>query len=179
MHAIPTTFADTNFRSRLEARWAAFFDLIGWKWTYEPLDAEGYIPDFLIHGEQPFFIEVGPCITREDYLRKAEKPDRAAGSLGHDVLVVGVSPFIEEFAGLMGQFYADQPEEEPGFWWEPGSWSSCAECGQPGVVHSLGTYTVRPCSHYPGGHINGYSGPDVERLWREAGNTVQWMSARP
>ena len=26
---IPTTYANTNFRSRLEARWAALFDLAG------------------------------------------------------------------------------------------------------------------------------------------------------
>ena len=28
--AIPTTYAGVRFRSRLEARWAAFFDLCGW-----------------------------------------------------------------------------------------------------------------------------------------------------
>jgi hypothetical protein len=47
--AIPTVYAGVQFRSRLEARWAAFFDLLGWKWEYEPFDLEGYIPDFLLH----------------------------------------------------------------------------------------------------------------------------------
>ena len=28
--AIPTTYSGVVFRSRLEARWAAFFDLCGW-----------------------------------------------------------------------------------------------------------------------------------------------------
>lgn len=28
---IPTTYQHTLFRSRLEARWAAFFDLVGWR----------------------------------------------------------------------------------------------------------------------------------------------------
>jgi hypothetical protein len=46
--AIPTTYAGVNFRSRLEARWAAFFDLCGWKWEYEPFDLEGWAPDFLL-----------------------------------------------------------------------------------------------------------------------------------
>jgi len=46
--AIPTTYAGVNFRSRLEARWAAFFDLCGWKWDYEPFDMEGWAPDFKI-----------------------------------------------------------------------------------------------------------------------------------
>ncbi|MEA2669684.1 MAG: hypothetical protein QOJ33_2618, partial [Chloroflexota bacterium] len=32
MDAIPTTYDGVNFRSRLEAKWAAFFDLLGWRW---------------------------------------------------------------------------------------------------------------------------------------------------
>lgn len=37
--AISTRYADTVFRSRLEARWALFFDYLGIAWEYEP---EGY-----------------------------------------------------------------------------------------------------------------------------------------
>jgi hypothetical protein len=33
---IVTEYAGARFRSRLEARWAAFFDLCGWRWEYEP-----------------------------------------------------------------------------------------------------------------------------------------------
>lgn len=34
--AIPTRYAGCHFRSRLEARWAVFFDTLGIKWEYEP-----------------------------------------------------------------------------------------------------------------------------------------------
>lgn len=44
--SIPTRYRNTNFRSRLEARWAAFADLAGWQWRYEPIDLDGWIPDF-------------------------------------------------------------------------------------------------------------------------------------
>lgn len=37
-----------NFRSRLEARWAEFFTELGIEWDYEPIDLDGYIPDFII-----------------------------------------------------------------------------------------------------------------------------------
>lgn len=37
--AIPTYYHDTLFRSRLEARWAVFFDALGIEWQYE---AEGW-----------------------------------------------------------------------------------------------------------------------------------------
>jgi hypothetical protein len=31
-----TRYNGVNFRSRLEAKWAAFFDLAGWSWEYQP-----------------------------------------------------------------------------------------------------------------------------------------------
>ena len=48
--AIETRYAGHRFRSRLEARWAVFFDTLGMKWEYEPqgytVDDECYLPDF-------------------------------------------------------------------------------------------------------------------------------------
>lgn len=40
MRAIETMYAGTLFRSRLEARWAVFFDELGIRWQFEP---EGYV----------------------------------------------------------------------------------------------------------------------------------------
>ncbi|MCM1297534.1 MAG: hypothetical protein NC311_18505 [Muribaculaceae bacterium] len=54
---IQTEYKGYLFRSRLEARWAVFFDACGVEWEYEP---EGYslgrgiryLPDFLLHNVQ-------------------------------------------------------------------------------------------------------------------------------
>lgn len=46
--ARPTTYKGCLFRSRLEAKWAAFFDLVGIKWEYEPYDFTNWVPDFLL-----------------------------------------------------------------------------------------------------------------------------------
>jgi hypothetical protein len=66
MNAIPTHYTGVNFRSRLEARWAAFFELIKWRVSYEPLDLNGYIPDFIstetLHGRVWLF-EIKPICT--------------------------------------------------------------------------------------------------------------------
>lgn len=51
--AIPTMYRGRQYRSRLEAKWAAFFDRIGWKHEYEPFDLNGWIPDFLLRGHWP------------------------------------------------------------------------------------------------------------------------------
>lgn len=59
--AIETKYKGYNFRSRLEARWAVFFDAAGIKYEYEPEGYENeiggrylpdfYLPDFDLHVE--------------------------------------------------------------------------------------------------------------------------------
>jgi len=50
--AIETTYQGYKFRSRLEARWAVFFDAMNWEWQYEKegfiLPSGWYLPDFWI-----------------------------------------------------------------------------------------------------------------------------------
>ena len=52
--AIPTRYRGYHFRSRLEARWAVFFDVLGLEYQYEPqgfevgFDGSPYLPDFLL-----------------------------------------------------------------------------------------------------------------------------------
>ena len=74
--AHPTKYKHTLFRSRLEARWAAFFDAIGWQWEYEPIDLPGWSPDFRVsfpcgHSECSDFhtllVEVKPYFSVKDF----------------------------------------------------------------------------------------------------------------
>lgn len=57
--AIETEYAGHVFRSRLEARWAVFFDVLGIDWKYEhegyEVDRARYLPDFEFGG---LFFEV-------------------------------------------------------------------------------------------------------------------------
>lgn len=51
--AIETEYRGYRFRSRLEARWAVFFDALGVEWEYEPEgfdlgDGLYYLPDFRV-----------------------------------------------------------------------------------------------------------------------------------
>jgi hypothetical protein len=60
---IPTTYVNIRFRSRLEAQWAAFFDLLSWPWEYEPSDLRGYIPDFILKFDQSKWNDYGPLLV--------------------------------------------------------------------------------------------------------------------
>jgi len=68
--ALPSFYAGVKFRSRMEARWARYFDLIGVEWEYEPegyaLPSGNYCPDFFCKFSNSrgvptsFFVEVKP-----------------------------------------------------------------------------------------------------------------------
>jgi hypothetical protein len=66
-NAIPCQYKGINFRSLLEARWAYFFDKLGWTWQYEPFEMDGYIPDFIITNPHdfPFFVDIKPYATSD------------------------------------------------------------------------------------------------------------------
>ena len=65
MKAIETIYNGYRFRSRLEARWAVFFDTLGIRYEYEPegfilSNGEHYLPDFFLP-DLMIYVEVKPC----------------------------------------------------------------------------------------------------------------------
>jgi hypothetical protein len=60
LKAIETTYKGYRFRSRLEARWAVFFDALGVPWEYEKEgydlgEAGWYLPDFWLPRQHYWF----------------------------------------------------------------------------------------------------------------------------
>jgi hypothetical protein len=82
---IPTKYKGWNFRSRLECRWALFFDGMDIQYTYEP---EGvllwrggvYLPDFYLP-IQKAYVEVKPDAFTEEELKKCRMLCRMSESL--------------------------------------------------------------------------------------------------
>lgn len=80
--AIDTRYAGHRFRSRLEARWAVFFDHLGLEWVYEPegyeLPSGAYLPDFWL----PAFgawLEIKPVGPTDAEKRLCEELANATG----------------------------------------------------------------------------------------------------
>ncbi len=169
---IPTRHLETNFRSRLEARWASFFDLIGWRWTYEPFDADGWIPDFLIAGDAPFLVEVGPVALLSEFSTKAAKPLAAVAP--YPTLIAGISPTVlaQETAGYL-------TTDGGGAGTANADWAICGSCGAISIFHEFGEFRLRPCGHMADEHpILAFLERDVSVLWARAGNRVQWKPPR-
>ena len=158
--AIPTLYRGVQFRSRLEARWAAWMDLVGLDWEYEPMDASGYIPDFLIRTDKDteLIAEVKPISFIEpgdmgDWQEAFEKI-RGSGITG-PALVLGSRPHRYEDV------------------FDPSIWGFLTpEEGQYSAVIGL-------TQESPGHLFTGFTWPSYQRsksLWNAAGNAVQWRA---
>jgi hypothetical protein len=146
--AHPTMYSGVQFRSRLEARWACFFDLVGWKWEYEPVDLHGWTPDFRVefecgHSDCPkthsLMVEVKPYLSVSEFK-------------GHPCMDY---PYGCSWSNVGRRFI-------------PAS-ASAAFGNDPSV-------TFWEMSHGSGGGvecIENWVQGDIQLIWKKAGNTVQ------
>lgn len=92
--AIETVYKGYRFRSRLEARWAVFFDALGWNWEYEQegfeLESGRYLPDFFFP-EINYYAEVKGVEATEIEIKKClELSNKTfqSGNSQHNVQVI-------------------------------------------------------------------------------------------
>jgi hypothetical protein len=180
---IPTEYEGVRFRSRTEAMWAAFFDRIGWRWDYEPVDMDGYIPDFIIDFKRAkLLVEVKPELEYGYLEAHGEKICRS-GWRG-DFLIVGSHPFVTKgeprrrSLGLLGLW---DHESQDG--WQPADHAiaiQCRQCGLLAVKHASAAWFCLSCGACePRVHFDDAKVDTVEELWAEACNRVQWMPRAP
>jgi len=164
--AIETEYRGYKFRSRLEAKWAAFFDALDWDWEYEPVEYNGWFPDFSIRGEEGnvILVEVKPILSLTDGLKERLSKVKADG---HEILVAGLN--------YRSAWLFD------GGWFAPvayGKWT--AGRGKFGFCHSENSYTDRISGGYDGGHYGSIYVRDYEihGVWAAACNETQWKKSR-
>lgn len=103
--AIETSYRGYRFRSRLEARWAVFFDALSIPWVYESEgfdlgSGERYLPDFLLTMSIP--VEYAPPIRQSVWVEIKPEPiqehsqewsrARALADSSHPVLILSGIP---------------------------------------------------------------------------------------
>jgi hypothetical protein len=103
---IETQYKGYRFRSRLEARWAVFFDALGIEWEYEPqgfvVGNTPYLPDFYIKGPRwPAWVEIKP--TTEIELADLGKITLLAENIKVPVLLLCGAPGENEPLGFCMQ----------------------------------------------------------------------------
>src|SRR6185312_6780995 len=95
MKPVPTRFGGVMYRSRTEARWAAFFQELGAVAEYEPegfdLPVVGrYLPDFFLHAWDIYVEIKGPSPSEKGRAKAAA----LASNTGKAVLLIAGAPGI-------------------------------------------------------------------------------------
>lgn len=162
--AHPTMYNGVQFRSRLEAKWAAFFDEMHWEWEYEPLDLGKWSPDFLIKGEHSALVEVKP-IDKPDF-DVMEKIHSAIFRTSHyTALLVGFGPWMNEEKERTCEYIG---------------WSCCSLTSNvwKEAEFLLGKFCSLNSIWHPNDHdLSDFGGPRLwaRDAWRRACNKVQWQ----
>lgn len=173
--AIPTIYNGTQFRSRLEAKWAAYFDTVCWEWEYEPLDLAAYIPDFVLHFDRPVLVEVKPIMTLDE-LKNGTLHERLkiehSGWAGES-LIVGSRMFGDGMGHrTIGLMRCTIGHPGPEFEWDPAFVFHCGDCRNTSFAPESQGWQCRVHGCYDGNaHLGAYD-PDPD--FRKAANEVQW-----
>jgi len=175
IEAIPTVYRGIKFRSRIEARWAAFFDAIRIRWEYEPqgyaINGINYLPDFWLPDVHSrgipggLFFEVKGIAPTPDEQRKASS---LALACDRTVIVAASGPKEPEFEQL-NEFV----NGSRGVWDDDGlMFARCEACASVNIDHY-----ARSCSPCPCG--GSFSSLDTGLMSARAGfnELVRWMAA--
>lgn len=162
---IETEYNGYHFRSRLEARWAVFFDSLGVKYDYEPegflINGIYYLPDFYLpEVNGGTWVEVKGKMTSEDrdkitamqnaltpFFEEEAKELEKSGIYGHMLITVGKIPSEQDTLDIW-EWYESVDDEwdyfSPG--WDNWYWPCiCPVCGKFGFEFEA--RSARICSH--------------------------------
>lgn len=131
--AIATWYHKRRFRSRLEARWAVFFDTLGLGWDYERYPATGYLslnycPDFWLE-DLKLWVEIKS--SPEFYTQRVQEKIYNLVDHTREGAVVLIGDF---YGGTMPTMrylslaYSDTQRPTMRYWTDF-QWVECQDCG--------------------------------------------------
>lgn len=136
-----TEYNGCTYRSRLEATWAAFFDLNGWSYLYEPFELSGWVPDFIILGaKENVLVEVKPFTSFEQFEQEGVVEKVMPHSEETDILLLGL--------GVWDSFFAEIG------WIYDHEWHMWEECSldKHGFFSRCASFRNRITGEYDGDH---------------------------
>jgi hypothetical protein len=166
-----TSYRGVEFPSRLDARYAALFDLLRWQWMYEPpFELKGWKPEFLIKGAKPIFVAVRPITAFDSALGDKivdalDVRESFWGGGGREALICGADLSPENNFGEQGLG-----------WLFDGEWSQSHVFELQdkhhtglhyGLCHDTNSYEDRISGVHDGDHHMG-GGVDLRAMWKLA-----------
>lgn len=141
MRALPAIYNGQRFASRLECRWAYFWDALGVPWSYEPevLELAGdapitYIPDFFLPDMQCWVEIKGEIVSDVAGLLIIEKCRRLALQSSRPVILCFSEPYDPKCAVFHGsKMYSSC------------RWTHCQVCGGLAIGIRTGSISTIRC----------------------------------
>jgi hypothetical protein len=161
---IETEYNGYRFRSRLEARWAVFFDTLGIQYEYEPegfqlSDGTLYLPDFYLPQSKAFF-EVKGVMSEAD----EHKVTQMIKDSNHEVIV--------GYDGLRFVACDEFGIEDTEYCLADGGESRlcrCRKCGNYFFMGMSGSWNCRVCGYYDGN-------AGFDEVMRDENGSTEWCS---
>jgi hypothetical protein len=142
-YGVRTAYGPRWYRSKTEARWAAWFDKVGVEFYYEPSNIAlgfcNYIPDFYLPDLGAYF-EVKAGNFGETQIRKIK---RLAEVTRQDVFLFGDGRFAEKDGDRHGYGYVWRPDGQL-YGDNMFTWAVCPICDKAGIA-LLGRATGLRC----------------------------------
>lgn len=127
LKAIETKYKGYRFRSRLEARWAVFFDTLGVLYDYEKegydLDGMRYLPDFWLP-EYNTWIEIKGQPPSSEEIHKASQLQQLEG---HPAVIFS-SSFSDPVLPAGHSFFSEIANSSGGPAQDVAQWAICKHC---------------------------------------------------
>lgn len=164
--AIPTKYKGCTFRSRLEARWAVFFDYLRIRWDYEPEgyvleDGTLYLPDFHIPHLDVWIEVKGEHPSPEE----ESKAQLLAKGTGKNVyLFYGSLPEEVEVTNHLSALSYTPAGGGPDSYYQ---WCACPTCGKLGIEYNG-----------KGERVCGHSNPGTAGIFRTTDINLAYIRAR-
>lgn len=146
---IETIYKGYRFRSRLEARWAVFFDALGVNWIYEPEgynlgELGGYLPDFFFP-KLNYFVEIkGQNATEIEECKCARLSD-----------ITKKDVFLFDSGVFLPDYHRGYPEAPYSHWYKqgyyrdwPAMWMKCDKCGSLDITFDGWVHYSEKCDCY-------------------------------
>jgi hypothetical protein len=153
VHAIETKYSGCLFRSRIEARWAVFFNSVGLEWRYEPegfklRTGEGaevwYLPDFYLPSIRSW-VEIKGAVPTTEEDEKCFLLADAVHEMGDRVFIfTGDIPYPDPSEDRRDSAYRYFPDRSSDFqYW----FCECHRCGTIGLEFNGRGARIGCCSH--------------------------------
>lgn len=164
IEVIQTLYDGILFRSRIEARWATFYNHLGIKYEYEKegykINGKMYLPDFYIP-HLDCFIEIKGKSPSDEEEEKCKS------------LSIGTGKIVYLFAGNIPGKDLDNCENGARAYFPEGVidykyfWCECSVCGFYGIQFD-GRSDRLPCEHENGKKSNGYGSKNLLHAYNAA-----------